>query len=172
MFLGPRSSFSLQQLLWFRPYVCYASVLHQFIIIAKSISKFKLMCVFLKKFCILLCTAWYWSHLMCPFPTSHPHASKDWSCTVYFSLDCLYCLRWNSFLQITEIKFVTIKFIWCHLNPAFNSQSKAAPCENKCANKIDLCCCNVWLLQRSDEVLAGPGVSAMVLWVCYSLFWH
>lgn len=69
------SSLGLQQLLWFRLDVCFASVLHQFII-AKSISKFMLKCIFPTKFCILLCTAWCWSHLMYPFPASHPHASK------------------------------------------------------------------------------------------------
>lgn len=40
-------------------------------------------------------------------------------------------------------------------------KSKATRCENKCTNKVDLCCCNVWLLQRSEEALAGLGVSAL-----------
>lgn len=96
-----------------------------------------------------------------------------WYSPSRFSLLCLYCVRWNHSLQITGIKFVTIKFVWSQLNPAFNLQSKANPMwEQEHKQNMTFAAALLGGCKRSGQGLARLEVSAIVRWVCFSLFCH
>lgn len=143
------SSSGLQQLLRFRTPSLFSRL--QFIIIAKSISKSNLMCVFLKMCCVLLWTEWYWSHPMCPpfvqlLTLMLPKADHElcilvWFVSVVYGGYNFSANQCRSNLSQSGSYDVT----WTLL---FYSQSKATPRENKCTNKVDLCCCKCLVVAK------------------------
>lgn len=154
----------LQKLLWFGPRVCFSSMLQQFIIIAKSISNSSWYVYSLRR-CLFLCTSCHQSHLMFPFPTPHPHSCLTTDCHKFacFSLLCVSRVYYKIFIKSQRSDLSQSSLHDITMRSICNHKVNQRHMEANAQTKYDLCCCNIWLVQRSEECLARPRECAMWL---------
>lgn len=140
----------------------YASAIYHY---SKVNFKFKLICVFLKTFCLFLCTSCHQSHLMFPFPTPHPHSCLTTDCHKFacFSLLCVSRVYYKIFIKSQRSDLSQSSLHDITMRSICNHKVNQRHMEANAQTKYDLCCCNIWLVQRSEECLARPQECAMWL---------